>query len=471
MEEEGCMSERKVRTERDGLGAVEVPCDALYGAQTQRAAINFQFSGIRFPRPFLAALGMIKGAAAAVNAELGLLDPHVAEAIAAAAKEVEDGLHDSQFPLDIIQTGSDTSTNMNANEVIASLATRLAGRDVHPNDHVNLGQSSNDVIPTAIRACATRELVENLLPGLAHLEDTLSAKAVAVEGIVKTGRMHLMDAVPLRMSQEVGGWAAQVRDAGARVKSTIPSMSALPIGGTAVGTGLNTHPEFGARVARRMAAATGLPFTVSPNYFASLSSQDAAVELSGQLRGVAVTLLKIANDLRWMNSGPAAGLGEITLAALQPGSSMMPGKVNPVIPEAVAMVCAQVIGNDAAILMAGASSEFQLNVMQPLVAWNLLSSIGLLSAATLTLADKAIAGFTVNKVRVADAVRKNQAIVTALALRIGYDRCAEIVRESLATGTTIEEVARETLGLNGEEVRRLLDPARMTHPGFPDREQ
>jgi fumarate hydratase class II len=464
------MSERKVRTDRDSLGEVEVPRDALYGPHTQRALINFQLSGIRFPRPFLAALAMIKGAAAAVNAELGLLDPRVAEAIAAAAKEVEDGLHDSQFPLDIFQTGSGTSTNMNANEVIASLATRLGGREVHPNDHVNLGQSSNDVIPTAIRVSATRELVGNLVPGLAHLADTLSAKAVAVEGIVKTGRTHLMDAVPIRMSQEVGGWEAQVRDAAARVKSTIPSMSALPVGGTAVGTGLNTHPEFGARVVLRMAAATGSPFTVSPNCFASMSSQDGAVELSGQLRGVAVTLLKIANDLRWMNSGPAAGLGEITLPALQPGSSMMPGKVNPVIPEAVAMVCAQVIGNDAAVLMAGASSEFQLNLMQPLVAWNLLSSIGLLSVATRALADKAIAGFTVDEVRVADALRRNPAIVTALAPRIGYDRCAEIVRESIATGTTIEAVARKTLGLNSDEVRRLLDPERMTYPGFPGRE-
>ena len=464
------MSERDVRTDRDSLGEVEVPRHALFGPQTQRASINFQFSGFRFPRPFLAALAMIKGAAAAVNAELGLLDPRVAEAIAAAAKEVEDGLHDSQFPLDIFQTGSGTSTNMNANEVIASLATRLAGRDVHPNDHVNLGQSSNDVIPTAIRVGATCELVGDLLPGLAHLADTLLAKATAVEGIVKTGRTHLMDAVPIRMSQEVGGWEAQVRDAAARVKSTVPSMSALPIGGTAVGTGLNTHPEFGACMVRRMAAATGLPFTVSPNYFASMSSQDAAVELSGQLRGVAVTLLKIANDLRWMNSGPSSGLGEITLPALQPGSSMMPGKVNPVIPEAVAMVCAQVIGNDAAILMAGASSEFQLNVMQPLVAWNLLSSIGLLNAATRALADKAIAGFTVDEVRVADALRKNPAIVTALAPRIGYDRCAEIVRESIATGITIEAVVRKTLGLNSYEVRRLLDPARMTHPGFPGRE-
>jgi fumarate hydratase class II len=470
MEGEGFMGERKSRTERDSLGEVEVPRDALYGPQTQRAAINFQFSGIRFPRRFLAALAMIKGVAASANAELGLLDPHVAEAVAAAAREVEDGLHDSQFPLDIFQTGSGTSTNMNANEVIASLATRLAGREVHPNDHVNLGQSSNDVIPTAIRVSATRELVENLLPGLTHLEDTLSAKAVAVEGIVKTGRTHLMDAVPIRMGQEVGGWAAQVRDAGKRVESAIPAMSALPIGGTAVGTGLNTHPQFGARVVQRLVAATGLPFTVSPNYFASMSSQDAAVELSGQLRGVAVSLLKIANDLRWMNSGPAAGLGEIALPALQPGSSMMPGKVNPVIPEAVSMVCAQVIGNDAAILMAGASSEFQLNLMQPLVAWNLLTSIGLLSAATRALADKAIAGFTVDEVRVADALRKNQAMVTALAARIGYDRCADIVRESLATGATIEEVASKTLGLNSEEVRRLLDPARMTHPGFPDRE-
>lgn len=436
--------------------------EALYGAQTRLAVENFQFSGIRFPRPFLAALAMIKGAAAAVNGELGLLDPALAGAIGAAAHEVESGAHDDQFPVDIFQTGSGTSTNMNANEVIASLAGAMVGRAVHPNDHVNMGQSSNDVIPAAIRISAAREVTGRLLPALTHLETVLMSKALSVEAVVKTGRTHLMDAVPIRMSQEIGGWEAQVRDAGERVRSTIPSLTALPIGGTAVGTGLNTHPEFGMRVARRISNTTGMSFSVCDNYFAAMGSQDTAVALSGQLRGAAVTLLKIAHDLRWMNSGPDAGLGEIRLPALQPGSSIMPGKVNPVIPEAVSMICAQVIGNDTAILMAGCSSEFQLNVMQPLVAWNLLSSISLLSAAAMGLADKAVAGFTVNEGRIAAAVRRNQSLVTALAPKIGYDRCAAIVKESVATGKTIEEIAMLEPGLDSDEVRRLLDPARMT---------
>ncbi len=411
---------------------------------------------------------MIKGAAAEVNAELGLLDSRMAEAIAAAAHEVRDGAHDEQFPLDIFQTGSGTSTNMNANEVIASLAARGAGAAVHPNDHVNLGQSSNDVIPTATRVSVVRELAGGLIPALDHLADTLAAKAAGLAGVVKTGRTHLMDALPLRMSQEAGGWEAQVRDASGRLRTALTSFSALPIGGTAVGTGFNTHPEFGSRVAARLAAEAGLPFTASGNYFAAMGSQDGAVEVSAQLRGAAVTLLKISNDLRWMNSGPAAGLGEITLPALQPGSSMMPGKVNPVIPEAVAMICAQVIGLDAAILAAGTSGNFQLNVMQPLVAWNLLTAIELLGGAARALADRAVAGFTVNEGRIAQAVGQNPVLVTALAPRIGYDRCAAIAHRALESGRSIEEVAQEESGLSALELRELLDPARMTRPGFPE---
>ena len=462
------MSAGRTRKERDSLGEVEVPAGALYGAQTQRAAANFRFSGLRFPRAFLAALGTIKGAAAEVNAELGLLDPRLAEAIAAAAREVGGGAHDDQFPLDIFQTGSGTSTNMNANEVIASLASRRWGAAVHPNDHVNLGQSSNDVIPTATRVSVAGELAGSLIPALDHLADTLASKAAGLEGVVKSGRTHLMDALPLRMSQEAGGWEAQVRDASGRLRLALSSFSGLPLGGTAVGTGFNTHAEFGSRVAARLSSQTGLRFTVSRNYFAALGSQDAALEVSAQLRGAAVTLLKISNDLRWMNSGPAAGLGEITLPALQPGSSMMPGKVNPVIPEAVAMICAQVIGLDAAILSAATSGNFQLNVMQPLVAWNLLTAVELLSGAARALADRAVAGFTVHEERIAAAVRQNPVLVTALARRIGYDRCAAIVHRALESGKSIEDVAREESGLSAGELRNLLDPARMTHPGFPE---
>lgn len=357
------MADPAYRIERDSMGDVSVPAGALYGAQTQRAVENFPISDLRFPRSFLRALGMIKGAAAAVNLELGLLEPEMAAAIQQAAKEVEDGIHDPDFPLDIFQTGSGTSTNMNANEVIANVATPRAGRKVHPNDHVNICLSSNDVIPAAIHVSAYVEVSGNLIPALALLRDTIDQKAAQLDHVVKTGRTHLMDALPIRMSQELSGWSSQVARSLEGVGSTLPRLRELALGGTAIGTGLNAHPEFGARIAAKLAAMTGLPFVTGRNYFALMASQDSAVELSGQLKTVATALMKIANDLRWMNSGPKAGLAEISLPDLQPGSSIMPGKVNPVIPEAVTMVCAQVMGNDVTIMLGGQAGNFQLNVM------------------------------------------------------------------------------------------------------------
>jgi fumarate hydratase, class II len=456
------MDDRNVRIVRDSLGEVEVPAGALYGAQTQRAITNFTFSGFRFPRPFLAALGLIKKSAAQVNSDLGLLAPDMAEAIEAAAQEVQSGQHDSHFPIDIFQTGSGTSTNMNANEVIATLAAVRYGKAVHPNDHVNLGQSSNDVIPTAIHVSAAIEVSGGLLPALRQLVATITAKAEELNHVVKTGRTHLMDAVPIRMGQELGGWAAQVRAAIERIESTLPRVLELPMGGTAIGTGLNTHPHFGERVVRRIRQESGLEFTLSRNFFAGISSQDASLELSAQLRGLAVSLLKIANDLRLMNSGPVAGLAEISLTALQPGSSIMPGKVNPVIPEAVAMICAQVIGNDSAILIAAQSGAFQLNTMLPLIAWNLLSSIDLLTEAVGSLGAQAISGFSVNVVRVQGFAMKNPILATALAPRIGYELSASIAKEALHSGRTVVEVALEKTSLSEEELREILDPAKMT---------
>jgi fumarate hydratase, class II len=446
----------------DSLGDVRVPADALYGPQTQRAVENFRFSDFRFPRPFLAALGLIKKSAAEVNGELGLLDQAVAAAIADAAEQVEQGLHDAQFPLDIFQTGSGTSTNMNANEVIATLASRISGKQVHPNDHVNLGQSSNDVIPAAIHLSAAEEVTHRLLPSVAALADAIAVKARAVDRVVKTGRTHLMDAVPMRMSQELSGWEAQLRAAAARVESTMPRILALPLGGTAIGTGLNADPRFGAQVVSRIAKSCGLPLTRSPNLFAAISSQDASVELSAQLRGLAVSLLKIANDLRWMNSGPVTGLAEISLPALQPGSSIMPGKVNPVIPEAVAMICAQVIGSDATVLVAGQASAFQLNTMLPVIAWNLLTSIHLLSGAMDSLGTKAIAGFVVNETRLAELAGRNPILTTALAPLIGYDLSAEIAKEVVRSGRGVIEVALEKTSLSETELRKILNPAKMT---------
>lgn len=438
------------------------PRTPLYGEQTRLAISNFDISGQRFPRSFLRALGTIKAAAAFVNGELGLLDPRRAEAIAGAAGSVAQGIHDDQFPLDVYQTGSGTSINMNANEVIANLASRAAGVEVHPNDHVNKGQSSNDVIPSVIHLSAYEELHTHLLPSLELLSDTIAAKAQTVRHIVKTGRTHLMDATPLRMDQEMSGWRAQVDDARQRIESTLRRLSRLALGGTAVGTGVNTHPEFGKRMAQRLSVETGLPLVSSSNYFSSLASQDTAVELSGQLKAAAVALMKICNDLRWMNSGPVSGLAEIRLPALQAGSSIMPGKVNPVIPEAVAMACVRAIGNDCAITIAGQSGNFQLNVMLPLVAVSLLESIQLISNSARALAGKAIEGTEVNRERIERLAAGNPMLATTLAPSIGYDLAAEIVKQALREERTIAEVARERTNLSQEELDRLLDPMRAT---------
>jgi fumarate hydratase class II len=451
------------RVLHDSLGDVRVPEEALYGPQTQRAIENFAFSNFRFPRPFLAALGLIKKSAAEVNSELGLLDRDIAAAIVEAARQVENGEHDSQFPLDIFQTGSGTSTNMNANEVIATLASRFYGKKVHPNDHVNLGQSSNDVIPAAIHLSAAVEVKKRLLPAVDDLAQRIAVRARQLAHVVKTGRTHLMDAVPIRVSQELGGWEAQLRNAAERLESTMPRILELPLGGTAIGTGLNADPRLGALVVNKIAKTSGLPFTQSCNLFAAISSQDAALELSAQLRGLAASLMKIANDLRWMNSGPISGLAEISLPALQPGSSIMPGKVNPVIPEAVAMICAQVAGNDATILIAAQAGAFQLNTMLPVIAWNLLSSIHLLNGAALALGSKAIAGFVANEQRLGELAGRNPILATALAPHIGYDLSAEIAKEVAQTGRSVLEVAVEKTSLAESALREILDPSRMTN--------
>ncbi len=459
------------RIEKDSLGEVKVPTDAYWGAQTQRAIENFPISGIRFPRPFIKALGLIKYAAAKVNRELGYLDEEKAKAIMQAAREVADGKFDDQFPVDIFQTGSGTSTNMNANEVIATRANEILTGDrhtknpVHPNDHVNMGQSSNDVIPTAIHVSAYSETVEKLLPALEHLRDTILKKAEQYRDLVKTGRTHLMDAMPLTLYQEMSGWARQIELGIERIKDALPRVAELAIGGTAVGTGINTHPEFGKRMAEELSRLTGHPFTEAKNHFEAQSAQDAIVELSGALKTVAASLMKIANDLRWMNSGPIAGLSEVKLPALQPGSSIMPGKVNPVIPEAVRMVAAQVFGNDAAITWGGALGDFQLNVMLPLIAHNILESIKILANASRVLADRAIEGFEVNRERIENLVGRNPILATALNPIIGYDKAAEVVKKALSEGRTVKEVVVELGYLSPEEAERLLDPILMTTPG------
>ncbi len=454
------------RIERDSMGELEVPEDALWGAQTQRAVNNFQISGRPMPAPFIRALGLIKWAAANTNNALGLLPDDIARAIEAAALEVAEGKHLEHFPVEVFQTGSGTSSNMNANEVIAALATRSLGRRVHPNDHVNMSQSSNDVVPSAIHVSAALELTGSLLPALKALAERIEEKAASLADVVKTGRTHLMDAMPVRFDQELGGWAAQINNDYHRVAGVLGRLSGLALGGTAVGTGINAHPEFGVRAAAALASRTGVAFRPADNYFEALSSQDTAVELSGQLKATAVGLMKIANDLRWMNSGPLAGLSEIALPALQPGSSIMPGKVNPVIPEAVAMVAAQIIGNDAAITVAGQSGNFQLNVMLPLVARNLLESIGLAANAARALADSAIAGFTVNRARLEEALERNPILVTALNPVIGYEKGAAIAKQAYAEGRPIRDVAAERTELPAEQLKGLLDPLELTRGGI-----
>ncbi|SBV36048.1 Fumarate hydratase class II [uncultured Stenotrophomonas sp.] len=467
------MSE-KYRLEHDSMGELQVPAEALWGAQTQRAVQNFPVSGQRMPRAFIRALGLIKGAAAEVNAGLGLLPKGVGRAIAAAAAEVAAGAHDAHFPLDVYQTGSGTSSNMNANEVIATLASRRmkagggkAGKkSVHPNDHVNLGQSSNDVIPTAIRVSAQLETVETLLPALKHLRKTIDKRGRSLGKVVKTGRTHLMDAMPLTFAQEFGTWSAQLASAQGRIEDALKRLRRLPLGGTAIGTGINADPRFGGKVARVLSAGTGVRFESADNKFEGLAAQDDAVELSGQLNALAVALIKIANDLRWMNAGPLAGLGEVELPALQPGSSIMPGKVNPVIPEATVMAAAQVIGHHTAITVAGQTGNFQLNVALPLIAANLLDSIQLLSSVMNLLADKVFAGLVVKQERVREALARNPILVTALNPIIGYEKAAAIAKRAYKEQRPVLDVAREDSGLPEAELKRLLDPAALTRGGI-----
>ena len=464
------MSANEFRVERDSMGELRVPADALWGAQTQRAVQNFPLSGIVLPRGFIRALGLVKWAAAGANLDLGEIDKVRGFAIQKAALEVAEGRHDAHFPVDVFQTGSGTSSNMNANEVIARLATQYAGgTQVHPNDHVNRCQSSNDVIPTAIHLAAALAITEQLLPGLKELAETIARKAGDVGDVVKTGRTHLMDAMPLTLGQELGAWRAQVEDGIARVHACRPRLHALALGGTAIGSGINAPEGFAARAASLLSLQTGLDLQPNRNLFAAIAAQDTAVELSGQLRTVAVSLMKIANDLRWMNSGPMAGLGEIALPALQPGSSIMPGKVNPVVPEAVTMVAAQVMGNDATVAIAGQSGAFQLNVMLPVIALNLLQSIELLANASRALARSAIAGFAVNPRQIAAALDRNPMLVTALAPVIGYDQAAAIAKRALAEGRPIREVAAEMTDLDEQRLAKLLDPAALTKGGVRQR--
>lgn len=454
------------RMEHDSMGELAVPADAWYGAQTQRAVNNFPLSSLKLPTRFIQALGYIKKAAALTNHDLGLLGQAQCDAIVAAADIVIAGQHPEQFPLDVFQTGSGTSTNMNVNEVIAYLAQRQSTLPIHPNDHVNLGQSSNDVIPAAIHLSACIALQQQLLPGLLHLASTLEQRAAQLDSVVKTGRTHLMDAMPIRFGQELGAWAQQLRHGIDRLESVMPRLRQLALGGTAVGTGINAHPTFGRKVASQLALLTAIPFTPADNYFVALSCQDTMVELSGQCRTVATSLLKICNDLRWMNSGPLTGLSEIELPALQPGSSIMPGKVNPVIPEAVAMVCMHAIGQDATIALAGQSGNFQLNVSLPIIAYNSLQMLELMGNAARLLADKAIAGFQVKTEHIQQQLAQNPILVTALNPVLGYEKGAAIAKQAYAEGRSVLEVAQEHCDLPVATLQRLLDPAQLTQGGI-----
>lgn len=454
------------RIERDSMGELQVPAEALYGAQTQRAVNNFPVSQQRMPTQFIRALLLAKAAAAKANVELEQISPAQGEAIVTAVEQLLAGDFMQHFPVDVYQTGSGTSSNMNANEVIATLATRVLGDTVNPNDHVNCGQSSNDIIPTTIHVSAALALHEQLLPALKHLVQVIEHKAEQVHPFIKTGRTHLMDAMPVRMSQVLGGWAAQIKAAIGHLNDTLPSLQALAQGGTAVGTGINAHPEFAERFSQQLSGLTQVTFVPGENLFALIGSQDTAVAVSGQLKATAVALMKIANDLRWMNSGPLAGLGEIELEGLQPGSSIMPGKVNPVIPEATAMVAAQVIGNDATIAVAGQSGNFELNVMLPIIAQNLLSSIELMANVSRLLADKAIATFKVNEPKLKEALARNPILVTALNPIIGYQKAAEIAKTAYKQGRPIIEVALEHTDLPRSQLEVLLDPEKLTAGGI-----
>jgi fumarate hydratase class II len=458
----------RFRTESDSMGELQVPEDASYGAQTQRAIQNFPVSGLCMPRAFLNALGLVKQACARANRDLGALDADICEAITTVCDDVINGVLDDQFPVDIFQTGSGTSTNMNANEVIAHLASASSGTRVHPNDHVNMSQSSNDVIPSCIHVSAAITCSCDLIPALEHLRTVIDNKAKSLEDVVTTGRTHLMDAMPITLAQEMSGWSAQIASGIKRIKNALPDMQQLAIGGTAVGTGINAAEEFGSKVCLHLSNETDIDFAPADNRFEVMSSQDAAVALSGQLKTLAVSLMKIANDLRWMNSGPLAGIGEISLPALQPGSSIMPGKVNPVIPESVAMVCARVIGNDSAITIAGQSGNFQLNVMLPLVAYDLLQSIDILSSAARLLADEAIEGFTVNHANIDQALAKNPILVTALNRVIGYELGAKIAKRAYAEGRAVIDVASEMTDLPIEDLQRILSPAELAKGGVQE---
>jgi fumarate hydratase class II len=456
----------KTRLERDSMGELRVPVEALYGAQTQRAVENFPVSGLRMPRGFLRALGLIKAAAAEANASLGLLEKDMAAAIREAALAVAEGRHDAHFPVDVFQTGSGTSSNMNANEVIASLASKALAQPVHANDHVNLGQSSNDVVPAAIQVAAALAWRESLRPALRHLRKVVERRARGLSKVVKTGRTHLMDAMPLTLGQELSAWSAQLSSAIERLDDSSQRLQRLPLGGTAIGTGINADQRYPKRAVAALRRDAGIRFSVARNLFEGIASQDAAVEFSGQLNVLACALMKIGNDLRWMNSGPLAGLGEIELPALQPGSSIMPGKVNPVIPEAVAMVCAQVMGNHATITIAGQSGNFQLNVMLPLVAHNLLQSMALLASGSRLLADQAIAGFRVRQDRIDEALARNPILVTALNPVIGYGRAATIAKRAYAENRPVFDVALEETGFDPDRLRELLSPAALARAGL-----
>ena len=464
------MSE-EYRIEKDSMGEVRVPADALYGAQTQRAVDNFPVSGICISRSLIHALGVIKQAAAKVNAELGNIPQDVAHAIQLAAQEVIDGKLDDHFPIDVYQTGSGTSSNMNTNEVIARRAVQLVQElsvKVHPNDHINFGQSSNDTFPTAIRIAGYIEAKNDLVPSLKYLRETFLKKGAEYSHVVKTGRTHLMDAMPVTFEQEFGGYARQIEVGIQRIGSALANMAELPMGGTAVGTGINTHPEFPAKFAAEVSRLTGESFREAENHFEAQATVDAPVELGAQLKTLAVSLLKIVNDLRWMNSGPNGGLGEIQLAALQPGSSIMPGKVNPVIEESMAMVCAQVIGYDASISVGGLSGNFELNVMLPMVAHSLLESIRLLANASRNLADRSVSRIVVREDHINSLTGKNPILVTTLNPLIGYDLAAKIAKKAFAENRPLKAVALEMCDLSEEELDKALDPSKMTRGGFLD---
>ena len=460
------MTDNKYRIEKDSMGELKVSENSLWGAQTQRAVENFPISGITMPDQFITALGLVKWAAAGANAQLGLMDDDMATSIQFSANSVAEGKYNDHFPIDIFQTGSGTSSNMNANEVISRLASKHLGSEVHPNDHVNMGQSSNDVIPTCIHISAAINIQNKLIPSINHLCDILNNRSKENEHLVKTGRTHLMDAMPITFKQELDGWHEQVINSSKRLEDSIKRLLMLAQGGTAVGTGVNAHKDFGDKFAALLEQKTGIPFSTASSKFERISTMDTAVEVSGNLKVLAVSLIKISNDLRWMNSGPLAGIGEIELPPLQPGSSIMPGKVNPVIPEAVAMACTQVIGNDTAITIAGQSGNFQLNVMLPIIAYNLLQSIEILTNSLVCLADKAIAGFTVNKKNIDEALYRNPILVTALNPVIGYEKSSIIAKTAYEEGRPIKDVAREMTNLTDKELDRLLNPEELTRGGM-----